>query len=287
MAERVRRATGNIRKEIDSIQSRFFQLLSITILVMLALATGMAVRVLPRLIWNFQAWESERLYLPQLLCGLLALVGLLSWYVLHQRRHLRDTQQQLIRELVRRETAERLAVIDPLTEIYNRRYIMRAITSEAARVDRQNSRFSFLMIDVNGFKEANDSLGHLSGDRILRELAQLLQKTLRTSDVISRYGGDEFLVLLIDADEQMAARAVQRLQDAVTKWNQAAPIEGYVMSISCGFATYTRGADPAAVLAAADQAMYQTKYSSSPSSRDSFEENLSPQPLSRSAAFSG
>lgn len=287
MAERVRRATGNIRKEIDSIQSRFFQLLSITILVMLALATGMAVRVLPRLIWNFQAWESERLYLPQLLCGLLALVGLLSWYVLHQRRHLRDTQQQLIRELVRRETAERLAVIDPLTEIYNRRYIMRAITSEAARVDRQNSRFSFLMIDVNGFKEANDSLGHLSGDRILRELAQLLQKTLRTSDVISRYGGDEFLVLLIDADEQMAASAVKRLQNAVARWNQAAPIEGYVMSISCGFATYTRGADPAAVLAAADQAMYQTKYSSSPSSRDSFEENLSPQPLSRSAAFSG
>lgn len=268
MAARVRREAGKIRKEIDSIQSRFFQLWSMTIFVMLALATGMALRMFPHLIWHVHSAEIERFYMPQLLCGLLALVGLLSWYVLQQRWHLHQTQQQLIRELVRRETAERLAVIDPLTEIYNRRYIMRAITSEVARADRQNSKFSFLMIDVNGFKAANDALGHLAGDRILRELAQLLQKTLRTSDVISRYGGDEFLVLLIDADEAMAARAVERLQEAVAKWNEATPIKGYLMSISCGFATYKRGSDPAAILTAADQAMYQSKCSFSPSGSD-------------------
>jgi diguanylate cyclase (GGDEF)-like protein len=261
MAERTRREAGKIRTEIDSIQSRFFHLLSITILVMLALATGMALRMFPHLIWHTHSAEIERFYMPQLLCGLVALVGLLSWYVLQQRLHLYETQQRLIRELVRRETAERLAVIDPLTEIYNRRYIMRAISSEVARTDRQNTKFSFLMIDINGFKAANDSLGHLAGDHILRELAQLLQKTLRTSDVISRYGGDEFLVLLIDADEAMAARAVERLQEAVGRWNESAPIDGYRMSISCGFATYKRGADPAAVLAIADQAMYQAKAS--------------------------
>lgn len=255
----VRREAPKIRKEIESIQSRLFQLMSITILVMMVLATGLALRIVPRMIWLYPHSQTERYYVPQLLCGLVALVGLLSWYVLQQRLHLRETQQRLIQELIRRETAERLAVIDPLTEIYNRRYIMRAIASEVARVDRQNSKFSFLMIDVNGFKAANDSLGHLAGDRILREISQILQKTLRTSDVISRYGGDEFLVLLIDADEAMADRAVQRLQDAVEKWNAAATIENYTMSISCGFATYQKGADPAEVLAAADQAMYQSK----------------------------
>lgn len=268
MAERVRRETQKIRKEIDSIQSRFFQLLLITIFVMLALATGMALRILPRIIWNIQRFEGEKFYLPQLVGGLVALVGLLSWYVLQQRIHLRKTEQQLIRELVRRETAERLAVIDPLTEIYNRRYIMRAIASEVARADRHDSKFSFLMIDINGFKAANDSLGHPVGDRILRELVQLLQKTLRTSDVISRYGGDEFLVLLIDADESMAVRAVERLQEAVAKWNAATPIEGYSLSISCGSATYRRGADPATTLATADQAMYQAKCSFPPGGAD-------------------
>lgn len=268
MAERVRRETQKIRKEIDSIQGRFFQLLLITIFVMLALATGMALRILPRIIWNIQRFEGEKFYLPQLVCGLVALVGLLSWYVLQQRIHLRKTEQQLIRELVRRETAERLAVIDPLTEIYNRRYIMRAIASEVARADRHDSKFSFLMIDINGFKAANDSLGHPVGDRILRELVQLLQKTLRTSDVISRYGGDEFLVLLIDADETMAERAVERLQEAVAKWNASTPIEGYSLSISCGCATYRRGADPATTLATADQAMYQAKCSFPPGGAD-------------------
>jgi len=268
MAERVRREPRKIRKEIDSIQSRFFQLLLMTIFVMLALAAGMALRVLPRVIWNLRASQGEWLYLPQLICGLLALVGLLSWYVLQQRMHLRKTEQQLIRELVRRETAERLAVIDPLTEIYNRRYIMRAITSEVARADRHDSRFSFLMIDINGFKAANDTLGHPAGDRILRELVQLLQKTLRTSDVISRYGGDEFLVLLIDADEAMAARAVERLQEAVARWNETKLITGYSLSISCGFATYQRGADPTAILATADQAMYQAKCLISPAGTD-------------------
>jgi diguanylate cyclase (GGDEF)-like protein len=286
MGEHSRREVGSIRKEIDSVQGRFFQLLSITTFVMLALATGMALRISPRLVWNLKGWGDERMYLPQLVCGLLALVGLLSFYVVQQRRHLRETQLELIRELVRRETAERLAVIDPLTELYNRRYITRAIASEAARVNRQSSRLSFLMIDVNGFKAANDSLGHLSGDRILRELAQLLQKTLRTSDVISRYGGDEFLVLLIDADEIMAARAVERVQEAVARWNQTTPIEGYSMSISCGFAAYTQGADPTAILAAADEAMYHNKYPLSSAGRDSFVESFSPRTLSRAAASS-
>jgi diguanylate cyclase (GGDEF)-like protein len=253
--------TRRLRKEIDSVQGRFFQLLSITIAVMLALAAGIVLGIFPKPPWNLASLEFERNYIPQLLAGLLILVALLCWYVMHQRRHLKSTQQELIKELVRRETAERLAVIDPLTEIYNRRYITRAIVSEASRVDRQNSKFAFLMIDVNGFKQANDSLGHLVGDRILRELARLLQRTLRTSDVISRYGGDEFLVLLIDTDDLMATRAIERLQSAVDQWNQDDTIQGYTMSISCGYAVYTRGADATAVLAAADQDMYQAKCS--------------------------
>jgi len=249
----------NLRKEIDSVQGRFFHLLSITTVVMLALAGGIFLRVFPKLLWEVENLESERHYIPQLLFGLVFLVGLLSWYVIEQRRNLRLTQKQLIGELIRRETAERLAVIDPLTEIYNRRYITRAIASEAARVNRQNSTFAFLVIDVNGFKQANDSLGHLVGDRILREIATLLQRTLRTSDIISRYGGDEFLVLLIDAEETAAARTVERLQEEVERWNEENRIPGYRMSFSCGTAVFRRGADSTAVLAAADQAMYQNK----------------------------
>jgi len=251
--------SARLRKNIGSVQGRYTHLLSLTVLVMLLLAAGILLWVYPKLLWNLQNSESERIYVPQLLCGLFFLVGLLSCYVLEQRRRLIQTQEQLIQELIRRETAERLAVIDPLTELYNRRYIMHAITREAGRADRQNQRLALLMIDINGFKGVNDSLGHLIGDRILREMANLLQGTFRTTDIVSRYGGDEFLVLLVDAEEKEAGRAIQRLQYHVEQWNKMESIPGYRMSLSCGASVYRRGSDVVEVLAAADRAMYEDK----------------------------
>jgi diguanylate cyclase (GGDEF)-like protein len=254
---------SRLQSEIESVQSRFFHLLSITTIVMLVLAGGFVLRLFPKMLWGFDNLQDEKYYVPQLLFGLLGLVGLLGWYVMQQRWHLKSTQKQLISELIRREAAERLVVVDPLTEIYNRRFIMRAIESETSRANRHGSEFAFLMIDVNGFKQVNDEMGHLVGDRILRELGTLLRKTLRASDIVSRYGGDEFLVLLVDTNQQMASRAMERVQAAVDAWNLAEPIKGYAMSVSCGTAVYEKGADAIAVLAAADQAMYQNKFHAS------------------------
>lgn len=250
----------SLRKDIDSVTGRFSHLLSITILVMLALAGGIVLRVLPKL-KALENSDFEHHNIPQLLGGLSLLIVLLSLYVLDQRRRLKQTQRQLIHELVRRETAERLAVIDPLTELYNRRYMAQAIAREAARADRQDSQLAFLMIDVNGFKQANDSFGHMVGDRILQEVAALLHKTFRASDIISRYGGDEFLVLLVDVDQEKAAYAVKRLQHEVETWNQVNSITGYTMALSCGTALCECGVDPNGALVAADQAMYQAKHS--------------------------
>jgi len=248
----------SLRQDIDSVTGRFSHLLTITILVMLALAGGIVLRALPKL-RALESSDFEYHNIPQLLGGLTLLIVLLSLYVLDQRRRLRRTQRQLIQELIRRETAERLAVIDPLTELYNRRYMAQAIAREAARSNRQDSRLAFLMIDVNDFKEVNDSLGHMVGDRILQEVAALLQKTFRTSDIISRYGGDEFLVLLVDVDQEKAVHAVKRLQHEVEVWNRENSITGYVMALSCGTALCECGVDPNGALVAADRAMYQAK----------------------------
>ncbi len=249
--------------EIESVQGRFSHLLSITTVVMLVLAAGLVFRILPRMFWQGESLGSEKSYLPQLLCGLFALIVLLSCYIVQQRRHLRKTQSQLVSELVRRETAEHLSVIDPLTEIYNRRYMASAIARETARADRHNSKLAFLMIDVDGFKQTNDRLGHLVGDRILKDIAALLVETFRASDVISRYGGDEFFALLVDADAEQSDRAIERLQRELDKRNRQNPMQGCRVSLSCGSAIYSRGSDPKAVLAAADKAMYRCKQQSS------------------------
>lgn len=248
-----------LRNEIDSVQGHYAHLLSLTVLVMLVLAAGILLRTYPKLLWNLQNTESERNYVPQLLVGLFFLVGLLSSYVLEQRRRLKKTQEFAIQELIRRETAERLAVVDPLTELYNRRYIMQAINREARRADRQDQKLALLMIDINDFKSVNDTLGHLIGDRILREVAVLLQHNFRATDIVSRYGGDEFLILLVDAEEQEATRAIERLRYQVEQWNRADSIPGYRMSLSCGASIFRKGGDMVDVLAAADRAMYEDK----------------------------
>src|SRR5262249_48344799 len=144
-----------LRHDIDSVSGRFSHLLSITIMVMLALAGGIVVKALPGL-RTLESSEFEHHNIAQLLGGLSLLTVLLTAYVLDQRRRLRATQRQLIQELLRRESAERLAVIDPLTELHNRRYMDQAIAREAARAGRQASHLAFLMIDINGFKQAND-----------------------------------------------------------------------------------------------------------------------------------
>ncbi len=252
-----------LRKSIDWVDGRFSGLLTYTITVMLLLAAGIVLRAAPRVLW-MQNSDTERNYVPQLLAGLLLLVVLLSWYVLDQRNRLKKVQNRLITELVRCETAERLAIIDPLTELYNRRYITEAISKEIARASRQNSSLSFLMIDVDNFKRANDMLGHLVGDQILREVGLLLRRTFRTSDIISRYGGDEFLVLLVDSNEENASYVRRRLQNAVDIWNEAELIRGYRMCLSCGTATYKEGEDPNQIVAAADKAMYEDKRNDHP-----------------------
>ena len=246
-----------LRKSIDSVEGRFSSLLTGTISVMMLLAVGMVLRVAPAL-W-IQNPGTEGDYLPQLLGGLLILVVLLSCYVWQQRNHLKKIQDRLIQELVRCETAERLAVIDPLTELYNRRYITQAIPREVMRASRQKTSLGFLMVDVDNFKRANDRLGHVVGDRILREVALVLQRTFRTSDIISRYGGDEFFVLLVDTDDARAASIRARLQQEVGRWNERKLIDGYEMALSCGTAVCKDDSDPKKVLAAADRAMYRDK----------------------------
>ncbi len=257
MTEPISNELRELRKSIDSVEGGFSRLLSGTISVMLLLAVGMVLRVGP-VMW-LQNHEIERIYLPQLLGGLLLLVILLSCYVWQQRKHLKRIQDRLIRELVRCETAERLAIIDPLTDLYNRRYGMQAIAREIMRARRQKSSLGFLMVDVDNFKRANDLLGHLTGDRILRDVALLLQRTLRSSDIISRYGGDEFLVILIDTDNERAVSIRARLQQEIDRWNEKKLVDGYQMALSCGTAIYKDGADPEQVLAAADKAMYADK----------------------------
>ena len=198
-------------------------------------------------------------YLPQLLFGFIVLVTLFNLYAFTQRRLLQHAREELVRQLVRGEVAERMSLIDPMTEVFNRRHLDEIIPTEVSRADRLNAPFSLLMLDLDDLKSVNTRFGHLVGDQILKEVAILMRLTFRPSDVIVRYGGDEFLVLLPGTTEDQGERAVQRLFEAVDRWNGENASMGYRMALSWGVATFRKGADVAEVFKAADQNMFQFK----------------------------
>ncbi|KKM12469.1 hypothetical protein SY88_03465 [Clostridiales bacterium PH28_bin88] len=164
--------------------------------------------------------------------------------------------------LTRLESFKDWAWRDELTRVYNRRYLHRRLEEEVARAQRSNGRFSLAMIDIDLFKNVNDSFGHRVGDEVLRFLVARMTETLRVADVICRYGGEEFVVILPDTPLPEGHLALERLRQAV----QAEPLElpGSPMripfTISAGVAGFPEdGCTGEELLDAADTAMYRAK----------------------------
>ncbi len=156
---------------------------------------------------------------------------------------------------------KRQALHDPLTDVHNRRYFTEAIVHEIARSKRYDRSISFLMVDINRFKEINDRFGHLVGDRVLQMMGKLLQEQVRQSDVVVRYGGDEFLIILLETNNDAEA-VKERILAAVTVWNEKNELLlGFPLTLSIGSAYWRpRVAESVEnVLAKADRRMYEDK----------------------------
>ena len=158
---------------------------------------------------------------------------------------------------------EQLAQTDPLTQILNRRALTERITAEMERALRYDSTMALLMIDLDHFKRVNDTYGHLVGDDVLRDVAQLLSDTIRGSDIVARYGGEEFLVLLPETDDAGAESFAERIRVAVEQheFNNATESPALRLTASVGVAVF-----PAAriesvedLFARADAALYRAK----------------------------
>jgi diguanylate cyclase (GGDEF)-like protein len=251
--------TELLLREIHKLENRDLQLWYVNALVGLTVAAGFLGLILPSVIWDSGPLRLQGRYLPQFFFGLIPLIILFNVYVIDQRRTLRRAREVVARQLVRAKTAETLSLVDPLTEVFNRRYLDRIIPKEASRSDRRGTSLTFLMIDLDGFKSVNTRFGHPVGDRVLREVAELLRKTFRTSDTVVRYGGDEFLVVLPETNEEQVKQTIERLLNAVERWNRSSPIPGCQMGLSCGAATYSKGVDVQEILKIADERMYLDK----------------------------
>ncbi|HZY99299.1 MAG TPA: sensor domain-containing diguanylate cyclase [Candidatus Baltobacteraceae bacterium] len=155
-----------------------------------------------------------------------------------------------------------LALCDPLTRLANRALLLERMTAAVARTARYGTLSAVLFIDLDGFKNVNDTLGHDAGDRLLRELSDHLQSHFRPTDTIGRLGGDEFVVLVEDLySEEAAVSAAQKLLNSLSRLFAIGPHK-VAIGASIGVAVIPRcSTDPEELLAMADREMYAVKRS--------------------------
>ncbi len=156
-----------------------------------------------------------------------------------------------------------ISVQDPLTRIPNRRYLDEYMVREIARTRRYGRALTLLMIDVDHFKRVNDTHGHVCGDAVLRDLAQVISNRLRQSEFLARYGGEEFAILLPEPAGEAAFGLAERTRREVEALGipHAASAASPVVTVSIGWASRIprQGTDPDALIAAADEALYRAK----------------------------
>jgi diguanylate cyclase (GGDEF)-like protein/PAS domain S-box-containing protein len=184
---------------------------------------------------------------------LLSYIADIVWGIIERKR----TDEEIERLQAR---LREMAIHDPLTGLYNRHYLDETLKRELARAAREKYPVSFVMIDIDHFKRVNDAFGHKAGDAVLRDLAALLQKSSRASDIVYRYGGEEFLAVLPKVKPDSALVIAEKWRKNFLDATILLEYGGVKVTISCGIAAFPGHGTAAADLnAAADQAMYRAK----------------------------
>jgi diguanylate cyclase (GGDEF)-like protein len=206
-------------------------------------------------IWAFDVYQ-EAIHLS-LGAFILTLLTMLS----HKHSGMRTTvrtQKKTLLEAVAQ--VEHIVTHDSLTGLFNRRHMVEVITREAARVERSGMSMALVLIDLDHFKRVNDTYGHQVGDQVLQAFAQAAQSALRETDIIGRWGGEEFVVLLPDtfpADRAMIA--VERIQAILADAQLCPGVPSLRVSFSAGVAVPRTGESLDAMLERADRALYAAK----------------------------
>jgi two-component system cell cycle response regulator len=155
-----------------------------------------------------------------------------------------------------------LALIDSLTGLYNRRYLLTYLKSLLENDLEAQRELSLMVIDVDHFKEVNDTHGHLIGDKVLQDLSEILTRTVRNIDVVARLGGEEFVIVMPDASQEIARRVSDRVLKRVAETGMAVTESGNQLNITASIGVTCRvGAEDTIddLLQRADEAMYGAK----------------------------
>ena len=207
--------------------------------------------------------------LPPLLFGFLSVVLLLNFYVARSEAVIEALREEVITQKIEAELNRELSLLDPVTEVYNRRYARIILQREAKRVSRYGSTLALMMVDITGFRRVNESLGHTGGDVALHQIAHLLQSKIRNSDIIVRFGGDEFLLILPEGQKEGVELLAGRLRQSIIDWAPTAGLGDFGLRFAIGTGYFTSECKLDEILSIAEDRMLQDRQAPdvAPSSR--------------------
>ena len=245
-----------LAQELHKIEKRDWWVWGYSIFVILLLTFGIISFSLPAM---HQGSETVfRIKLTEAVYGLIALVLVFNIYTIYQQILIKRLRRQLAEKQGHSDILRNLAMVDPLTGLYNRRFAEHRLAAEVARSERKGHPLTLLTIDLNNFKQINDTHGHPAGDQVLQEFAARLNKVIRGADLAVRLGGDEFLVLLPECTLEQLQLVLGRLGSLEVDWQG----QKIAVTFSAGWKQYELGDKPGEMLARADQDLYARKRAS-------------------------
>ncbi len=251
---------ANVNRELRKLERRDWELWLIVTATGILAGAGLLTVLLPAAFLKSGSLHFEITVSKELACGLLVMLTLTNTYVVSRRIEVRQLRQKTISTAMQHELIRLQSFTDPLTEIYNRRSLEELAGRFIGQARRLGNPLTFLLIDVDRFKQINTRFGHLTGDFVLTEIATLLKGSIRGTDVAIRYGGDEFLIALANTNAAGAATVVNRIQGSLKEWNQSSSLDDFTVSLSIGMAEWTDGKTLDEVLDLADWNMYKEKF---------------------------
>ncbi len=260
MLEQSEAALARVSQQLSGLEKRDWELWAIISLAGILVSTGLFA-ILFRAAFSEDTVHFEITVSRPLVIGLFVLLALLNTYLVTKRFEVRRLREQLISSTLQKQVIEQQSFTDPLTEIYNRRGLDEIAGRFINQASRQKAALSFLMIDTDNFKKINTRFGHLTGDFVLAEIAGILKASIRGSDAVVRYGGDEFLILLSDSTAAGAQKVIQRINARLADWNEAGNLKNFRITVSIGVAEWQEGDTLDEMLDGADRKMYEQKKS--------------------------
>ena len=242
---------AEIRASLQKIEQRDLWVWSNAVVIILALAITIFS------LSSYLVGKKTFLGLDQTLAVriLVTLVLAFTGQIIFQHLSFRRLKRELADQQIQAEVFRRLAMFDPLTGLYNRRFAEQRLKAEISRSERKGHPLILVLVDLNDFKQINDTYGHQVGDTVLKEFAKRLNRATRGSDLAARWGGDEFMMLLVDCETDQLHIVLERLEGfSIEAQGRELPLAHAV-----GWRSYQRGETLEELIEAADRMLYANK----------------------------